>query len=257
MDGIAWRSGSWIIFMAILVGMVTPLQGATTGQMAAADELMQGSQWGLVQAQEALGIYTELLPRATGDRYPLLVRLARTAFLVGDMRSDRQRRQCFEAGRGYAEALLQENPGRVEGHYWLAMNLAGLADTGSKREGLQILPQLLTELERALVLEPGYDQAGAARVLGRIYFEAPGWPLSVGHLGKSRSYLQMAVRLAPDNVTNHLYLAETLLRLEETAEAKQELELALRATQHAMWPGGLAEDQKNARRLLAELGPGL
>ena len=95
------------------------------------------------------------------------------------------------------------------------MNLCGQADVGGKLLGRKLLPRILEELKRAVALDETYDQAGAHRVLGRIYYEAPGWPLSVGDLQKSLQHLKAAVRLAPATSTNHLYLAQTLLRLQE------------------------------------------
>ena len=122
----------------------------------------------------------------------------------------------YQQGQSYAETLIREEPNRVEGHYWLAMNLCGQADVGGKLLGRRLLPRILEELQRAVALDEAYDQAGAHRVLGRIYYEAPGWPLSVGDMQKSLQHLQAAVRLAPATSTNHLYLAQTLLRLNET-----------------------------------------
>ena len=38
---------------------------------------------------------------------------------------------CSRQGQSYAETLIREAPGRVEGHYWLAMNLCGRADVAA------------------------------------------------------------------------------------------------------------------------------
>ena len=93
-------------------------------------------------------------------------------------------------------------------------------------------------------------------MLGRIYYEAPGWPLSVGDLQKSRQHLQAAVRLAPATSTNHLFLAQTLSRLQEAGLARQELEQVLKSTRGAVKPQDLEEDRREARRLLAEIKGG-
>ena len=126
----------------------------------------------------------------------------------------------YGKGQSYAETLIREEPNRVEGHYWLAMNLCGQADDGGKLLGRKLLPRILEELQRSLALDETYDQAGAHRVLGRIYYEAPGWPLSVGDMQKSLQHLKAAVRLAPATSTNHLYLAQTLLRLNESSPGR-------------------------------------
>jgi len=226
---------------------------AAPADVAAADALMQGNHWGETQAREALRRYEQMLYGAGDDRLPLLTRLARTCFVVGDLTDDKNRRQFYDKGLGWSEQIRQDFPGRVEGHYWLALNLAGMADSGSKGQALQLLPRILQELEKAVALDPAYDQAGAHRVLGRIYFEAPGWPMSVGDLPKALQHLTMAARLAPSNSTNHLYLAEALIRLDRLTEARAELERVLTASRHAVTPQGLEDDQRAARRLLREL----
>ena len=162
----------------------------------------------------------------------------------------------YQKGQSYAETLIREEPNRVEGHYWLAMNLCGQADVGGKLLGHRLLPRILEELKRSVALDAAYDQAGAHRVLGRIYYEAPGWPLSVGDMQKSRQHLQAAVRLSPATSTNHLYLAETLSRLNEAGLARQELEQVLKSTRGAVKPQDLEEDRQEARRLLSEIQGG-
>ena len=60
------------------------------------------------------------------------------------------------------------------------------------------------------------------------------------------------MRIAPENSTNHLYLAETLFRLGKKDAARQELERVLKSTHHAIRPQGLKDDHQEAQRLLKE-----
>ena len=69
-------------------------------------------------------------------------------------------------GQSYAETLIREEHNRVEGHYWLALNLCGQADVGGKLLGRKLLPRIMEELQTAIALDAAYDQAGAHRVLG-------------------------------------------------------------------------------------------
>ncbi|MDD3579630.1 MAG: TRAP transporter TatT component family protein [Desulfobacca sp.] len=223
------------------------------GQWAEAEKLIHSPTLDFAQARQALTIYERLLPPDGQGPPQLLTRLAQVCFILGDLAEEKQRRQFYQSGRRYAESLLQARPEAVEGHYWLAMHLCGLADVGSMVQGRRLLPRILQELHRALALDETYDQAGAHRVLGRIYYEAPGWPFSVGDLDKSLRHLSAAVRLAPETSTNHLYLAETLLRLGKTAQAGQEFQAVLRSSRHAIHPPGLADDRRQAQRHLTEL----
>lgn len=241
-----------LLFWAVVVLVVLPVAvGAATLEQA--DRLLFDPQLDTNKALQALTIYESLLPPSGQERLPVLTRLARASFFLGDISEKRQRRPYYEQGRQFAQTILQEYPGRVEGHYWLGMNLAGLADV-NRMQGMRLLPQILESLERAASLEPGYDQAGALRVLGRIYYEAPGRPISVGNIGKSLDLLTKATALAPDNSTNHLYLAETLLKLKREDQAREELQKVLNASQNADGPRGLAADRLKAKNILQQQG---
>ncbi len=226
---------------------------AVGGTLEEADRLLFDPQVDVDQARQAYALYESLLPAAGDKRRQILTNLARAGFFLGDLADGGQRRVYYELGQQQAETLLQEWPERVEGHYWLGLNLAGLADVNRLR-GRRLLPQIMAALERAAAIDPSYDQAGAWRVLGRIYYEAPGRPFSVGDLDKALQLLQRAVQLAPANSTNHLYLAEALLKAGRTQEAREELKQVLKATSNADGPRGLAADQSRAKKLLGQDG---
>ena len=54
------------------------------------------------------------------------------------------------------------------------------------------------------------------------------------------------MRLSPATSTNHLYLAQTLLRLKDNPAAEQELEQVLKSTRGAVKPQDLEEDRREA-----------
>jgi tetratricopeptide (TPR) repeat protein len=245
-----------ILMLATLALLLFPPElAAQRSPRDAADAVLDSPTLDYSQARDALALLEGRLPGAGPERAPLLSRLARGCFILGDLSEKKDiRRQYYEKGRTYAESLLKEDPASVAGHYWLGLNLAGLADVGGILTGRRLLPRILEELQRSLALNEAYDQAGAHRVLGRIYFEAPRPPFSVGDLQKSLTHLTAAARLAPECSTNHLYLAETLLRLGRNEEARQELEQVLTAPRHAWHAPGLKEDQQEARRLLKDMG---
>jgi tetratricopeptide (TPR) repeat protein len=241
-----------LVMAVLMVLFLVPGWSTAGDQVAEADSILKNPALDLRQAFRALDLYTQNLSPANPSEVPLLIRLARTCFLIGELTVPSQRHKYYEKGQTYAEMLLKEAPHRVEGHYWLALNLCGLADTGGALQGRRLLPRIMEELEKARMIDDYYEQAGSHRVLGRIYFEAPAWPFSVGDLQKSLQHLTRAVLLAPKNSTNHLYLAETLIKLHRQAQAHQELEQVLTAPEHALLPRGVEEDRREARRLLQE-----
>jgi hypothetical protein len=196
--------------------------------------------------------YEKTLPQAKASRGQTLAELARLGFILGEWRENGDRRNYYEKGRDYAELLCLEHPLKVEGHYWLALILAGLAEMSRVRRALLLVPVIVNKLEIATRLDGTYNQAAPHRTLGRLYFRAPPWPLSVGDLQKSVFHLRLAVKLAPENSTNYLYLAETLLEMGQTGKACRELERVGQATTNAQGASGLNEDRQEALRLLKE-----
>ncbi len=222
-----------LIFLSATTGLL-----AAPAPMAEADALLQSPTLDTAQAEKALNLYTGMLSSNSAPRPLVLAQLARTSFIMGDLSSKKYCEGYYRKGKVYAETLIHEDPDFVPGHYWLALNLCGIAEACGYMTGRRLLPQIIEQLERVVALDGTYNQAGAHRVLGRIYFEAPAWPMSVGDLQKSLEHLRTAVRLAPDNSTNHLYLAQTLARLHYRSLARQQLEMVLKCTQYAIKPQG-------------------
>ncbi len=232
---LAWCSGSCAVHRAAVPEVRAPEEHVDCSIPHLKDELAR---------------YEEKLTWAVEERANCLVSLGRLNFLLGELSPKDEKSQYFEKGQGYSETLIKEKPTWPEGHYWLALNLCGLAAQGGARQGLRLVPEIVEELEKAAKENPAYDQAGPHRVLGRIYFECPSWPLSVGNIPQSYKHLSAAVAIAPENSTNHLFLAETLFKLGKTEEARKELQQVLNGTTHAQCQKFLEEDRQAAQRLL-------
>jgi tetratricopeptide (TPR) repeat protein len=250
------RSTKGLMILGFLVAltMLTAIPGSAefAALIGEADSLLNSPDLTFPQAEKALTIYEGILHTPRSESLLLLPRLGRVCFILGDMAPKNQRKYYYEKGLYFGEWMARDHPQLTEGHYWVAMNLCGLADVEGYMAARRLLPRIFEELTLAVSIDETYDQAGAHRVLGRIYCEAPDWPMSVGDPEKSLHHLRAAVRLAPNNSTNHLYLAQTLLRLHRDALAWDELQKVMNATDHAPNPKGVEEDRQEARRLSAE-----
>ena len=204
------------------------------------------------QTGEVLACLERSLARKEGVRGKILAELARLYFALGETAKEDERLAWYEKGRHHAELLCREEPKRVEGYYWLALNLCGICQVSRAGQALSMVPTIVENLEVALAIDQSYDQGGPLRVLGRIRYRAPPWPLSEGDLKQSLNLLRVAAEIAPDNSTNHLYLAETLIQLGEAEEACAELDRALDSKFHASSPSGLEEDQAQAIALMTQ-----
>jgi tetratricopeptide (TPR) repeat protein len=204
------------------------------------------------RTRQVLASYEAQLPRSGDSRDIILTELARLYFILGESAEWREKADCFNKGQYYAELSSQEQPHHVAGYYWQALNLAGLAEVTGAARALQLVPVIVEQLETAAAIDEAFDQAGPHRVLGRIYCEAPSWPLSAGDISKSLRHLRAAVQIAPENSTNHLYLAETLAQLGKSEEAYRELQQVFKASVHALSPHGLTEDCEQALALMTQ-----
>jgi tetratricopeptide (TPR) repeat protein len=232
---LAWFSGSCAVHRAAVPEVQVPEEQGDCSIPVLQDELAR--------------LEHELKEPCEGRENDLM-RVARLSFMLGELSPKEEKSRYFEKGEHYSQLLVKEKPVGPEGHYWLAMNLCGLAEQGGARRGLKIVPEIVDEMQKALKENPAYYQAGPHRVLGRIYFECPSWPLSVGNMPQAYSHLSAAVALAPENSTNHLFLAEALFKMGKTQEARQELQKVLNGTRNALCQKFLEEDRQAAQRLL-------
>ena len=153
--------------------------------------------------------------QATPDNAEAAVQLGRACFDAADAAASAgQRAQYAQEGIDACRKIITLNPKLVQGHYYLALNLGQLARTKSIG-ALKLVNQMETTLKHAIELDPAFDYAGPHRAIGLLYFDAPGWPVSVGSRSKARHHLQKAVELSPDYPENWIVLFEAYLRWDD------------------------------------------
>ena len=136
--------------------------------------------------------------------------------------NDTQRAGIAREGIAACRQLTARQPDLAAGHYYLAMNLGQLART-KFLGALPIVEEMETEFKSAAALDARFDYAGAERSLGLLYFDAPGWPTSVGSRSKARLHLERAVTLSPDYPDNRLSLLEVYLKWGDKEGIQREL----------------------------------
>ena len=85
-----------------------------------------------------------------------------------------------------------------------------------------------------LAADAKFDHVGADRNLGLLYWQAPGWPLSIGSKVKARQPLSAALKGAPDYPENTLNLIEAELKWGDKAGVTRDLK-----SLGELWPGAL------------------
>ncbi len=118
----------------------------------------------------------------------------------------------------YAQQALKMDSKQPEAHYWYGLYLLRKAQKIGGIRAFFVTRQAIRELEEVRHTMPSYDYAGASRVLGLLYYLAPGWT-PFGDLNKSIQLEKEATRLAPNHALNHLYLANAYKKRGDKADA--------------------------------------
>ena len=144
--------------------------------------------------------------------------------------NDTERATLAVEGINAMRELIAREPKLAAGHYYLAMNLGQLARTKTLG-ALPLVDQMEVEFKIARDCDEHWDFAGPDRNLGTLYFEAPGWPASIGNRPKARKHLERAVEVAPDYPENHLNLLEAYLKWDDAKGMRREV-IAIKK----LWP---------------------
>ena len=151
---------------------------------------------------------------ADTNAIPAVRQLAQASFALTDFATNETQRAEF-ARRGIeaCRQWLAREPRSAPAHYYFAMNLGELAQAEAPSlAAYRLVHEVEREFKLAAELDVRFDHAGPARTLGELYFQAPGWPLSVGSKHKAREWFDRAVELAPEYPENQLNLAEAQLK---------------------------------------------
>lgn len=192
--------------------------------------------------------------RGGSDRYEVQWRLARSLFFLGQQASSRDSaRQLYASGIDAGERAVTLNSERVEGHFWVGVNLALFAEIGGGIRALRALRWARTELRRAASIGEQYHGAGPLRVLGRLEHKAP--RLVGGNRKRSRDLFERALAIAPLNSVTLIYAAELALDTAERGRATSLLQQVLASTIDPDWEFENDRDHELARSMLDRLAP--
>lgn len=85
--------------------------------------------------------------------------------------------------------------------------------------------------EKTIKLNPAFEEGGGYRTMGRLHFKAPYIPFILSWPDKEEALknLAIAVEKGPENLTNHLFYAESLAKAKSFNEALTHVDLILTA----------------------------
>jgi tetratricopeptide (TPR) repeat protein len=189
---------------------------------------------------------------ATVGDFEIQWRLGRALFFLGQEATDKLASLAEHAkGIAFCDQAVATRPDRVEGHFWLGVNLALGARWKRWPAALRHALRARRELQRAIHIDSSYHAAGPLRVLARLQQKLPRW-LS-GGVSRARASYESAIKLAPENTVTRVYFAEFLLDLGEHELARKHLEFVLSVSEDSEWSFEIERDKRLAKDMLGKL----
>lgn len=152
-------------------------------------------------------------------------KLSSAYFYKGLFEENTKKQELFyEHGMNYGKEAITMNPKAIYGNYWYASNVGMHGLCKGMMASLASIDPMKKSMEIVLKENETFFFAGPHRALGRLYHQAPGWPISIGNKTKALEHLERAVELGPEFFNNRLFLAELYIDIGKKQKAKDHLE---------------------------------
>jgi tetratricopeptide (TPR) repeat protein len=177
--------------------------------------------------------------------------LSRVAFIWGDVRakSDEEKLAAYERGRASGRRAIELEPKAFLGHLWYAINTARWGQTKGVARSLFLLPTVRDEIRILLELAP--DVAAVHALAGNVDYEVPG-PLG-GDIDRAEAAFRKGLQLDPGFTGIRIGLAKVLIKKNQPAEARRELQAVLEEKDPSNLADWTVKDVPDARRLLESI----
>ena len=157
--------------------------------------------------KEEKNVLLDSLEKASGnsDMAELYWRLARAILNLGDEAEKNGSGpdillKIFEEGKSYASRAIELDPGNHLGYFWKSANIGRWGQIKGVLNALMQADEMRDLLETAVTLKP--DHAVSFYVLGQLYEQVPGFPISFGNAGYSVSLGRKAIDLHEEQYRN-------------------------------------------------------
>jgi tetratricopeptide (TPR) repeat protein len=240
-----------IFFLLIVfLGSAFPLFSQSAEELIAQGDELYNEMKDMATAKEALAKYREAMNKLD-NKYEAYWRIARMHYFIGEhTEKKKDKKTIFSQGIYYATKAVESEPEKPDGHYWLGVNNGKYGETRGVLKSLSLVKPIKRSMNKVIELDRSYEDGGADRVLGRVFFKVPG--IAGGSKDKSLEHLLKSKELGPEDALTRIYLAETLLKHKRVDEAREELEYVLNMEDDPRWFKGIEESKEMARELLKD-----
>jgi len=200
-------------------------------------------------AQQAADIWAARA--AGGHDFEASWKLARALYWIGTQGPESGRRAALERGITAGEQAAALQPNAPDGHFWIAANMGGLAQSYGLTQGIKYKNGIRDELQKVLAMDPGWQQGSADRALGWWYHMVPG--LFGGSEAEAEVHLRKALAYNPASTATLYFLSEVLLERGKKSDARATLQKVLDAPLSPGWEPEDRDFKKKAKTRLDAL----
>ena len=190
--------------------------------------------------REALTVLEEAVKSSPND-FNVLWRAARAAYYVDNE----------DKAVAFATNAVRADPGRPDGHFWLAAGYGGLAEKRGMFKALTLIGKVRSGMETVIRISPGYEDANAYLALCELDRQLP--RILGGSTQRAIGYCEQGLRLEPSNLDLKLAMARTYDEAGRKLDARRQLEELLALPVGKMRPTAEKGVQEEARRMLQKL----
>lgn len=202
----------------------------------------------MATAEKARDLYLKAVQMADNDYEPFW-KLSRIYYYIGaNKESKKEKKIIFSQGIYYAKRAVDLEPEKPDGYYWLGVNYGVYGEARGVLNSLFLVDDIKEAMNKVIELDRAYEDGGPDRVMGRVYFELPGF--AGGSKKKSLEHLQKSLDYGPNDPLTRYYLADTYLGLKEVDKAREELDFILNMESDDRWVSGVNDCKKDAEEML-------
>ncbi|MBI5845455.1 MAG: hypothetical protein HZB23_12400 [Deltaproteobacteria bacterium] len=198
----------------------------------------------IAQYREVLALYP--------DNADAMWKMSETVFKKGQILKDwKKGKPFFDQSLSWAEKAAAIAPQKPEPHYWIAVNMAVMAEINRTVKALGMIKRCKRELALVISLAPKNRFATLSKVvLASIYNDSP-WP--VRDLEKALCNAREAVAEDPNMTYASTMLGKVYASLGKTDLAKKELSRCLSIARPTYVWDSIIYDWPDAKKVLASL----
>jgi tetratricopeptide (TPR) repeat protein len=235
---------------------LAPLDSTFTAAMAAGDSAFHAFDNQLARKHYERAVAVD------SASFDALWKLSRAYTDCAAAASKDERGPLSAASERYARKCVALYPDSAQAHFVLALALGREANMAGGKRRIALSKEIKNEADSTLALNPGH--VGAMHILGRWHYGIAslswleksfakiiygGVPPGAS-MEKARSYFEQAIALDPKTPINHYWLGMTLIKLDDYAGARVQLEQCV-ALDDVLWDDKVTKGK--ARKALEDI----